>query len=279
MRTFVIADASKRKARPIALLLWQPDDDGGQGIFTLQVSGKCSERDLPLSLSFCMQREGRCATHEESEQWVRSRIVPESRHNITEVLMANGLSKYDEAGLLATCKGRSSDDDYLVYEVKLPSGMEEGLLAGDFAADDSSEGSVSRADKVIDAVVRQRRGAEVRYSFLDLEVELETSKSDAGINGNVGFSVDDCNNDSGKGGVNGIEPNNSDLNAAQRIGAQIRSQRLEAGLTQKQLAIRAGIAQAVISRVESGSGNPTLSLLEELAAAMGMKLDVALRDL
>lgn len=64
--------------------------------------------------------------------------------------------------------------------------------------------------------------------------------------------------------------------AAQRIGALIRAERKRQGLTQKQLAARAGITQTVLSRTESGSGNPTLSLLEDIAAALGMQLDVCL---
>lgn len=56
------------------------------------------------------------------------------------------------------------------------------------------------------------------------------------------------------------------------------SGRLEAqGLTQKQLAARAGITQAVLSRTESGTGNPTLALLEEIAAALGMQLGISFK--
>ncbi len=48
------------------------------------------------------------------------------------------------------------------------------------------------------------------------------------------------------------------------------------GLTQKQLAAPAGITQTVLSRVESGAGNPTLALLEDIAAALGESLDVSI---
>ena len=123
MRTFVIVDSSKRKAKPIGTLFWEADGKGGQGRFSLELSSDCDEERLPLSLSFCASREHRRATPEESADWVRSRIVPEDRHNIAEVLAANGLAKYDQVSLLAACNGRSSDDDLLVYEVELPESL------------------------------------------------------------------------------------------------------------------------------------------------------------
>ena len=43
-------------------------------------------------------------------------------------------------------------------------------------------------------------------------------------------------------------------------------------LTQQQLAEATGIAQADISRLENGTGNPSLRTLKRLAAGMGMAL-------
>ena len=48
--------------------------------------------------------------------------------------------------------------------------------------------------------------------------------------------------------------------------------RTAAGLTQKDLATRTGIAQADISRLENGNANPSLRTLQRLAEGMGMKL-------
>ena len=45
-------------------------------------------------------------------------------------------------------------------------------------------------------------------------------------------------------------------------------------LTQKQLAEKTGIAQAEISRLENGTRNPSIKLLQRLADGMGMVLDV-----
>jgi transcriptional regulator with XRE-family HTH domain len=55
------------------------------------------------------------------------------------------------------------------------------------------------------------------------------------------------------------------------IKAMIKA-RKNSGLTQKQLAARAGIAQGDISRIENGNGNPSLKTLKRLASAMDMKV-------
>jgi len=50
--------------------------------------------------------------------------------------------------------------------------------------------------------------------------------------------------------------------------------RKNTGLTQKQLSERTGIAQADISRLENGNGNPSLNTLKRIAAAMDMTLKI-----
>ena len=52
------------------------------------------------------------------------------------------------------------------------------------------------------------------------------------------------------------------------------SQRIERGLSQKELAERMNTTQSVISRLESGSGNPSLATLKRLAAALDARLVV-----
>ncbi len=44
------------------------------------------------------------------------------------------------------------------------------------------------------------------------------------------------------------------------------------GMTQKELSEKTGITQADISRLESGSANPSLKTLQRLAEGMGMRL-------
>ena len=51
--------------------------------------------------------------------------------------------------------------------------------------------------------------------------------------------------------------------------------RISNNLTQKELAERTGIAQTEISRIENGSRNPSIKLLQRLADGMGMVLNVS----
>jgi predicted transcriptional regulator len=54
----------------------------------------------------------------------------------------------------------------------------------------------------------------------------------------------------------------------------VREARTHAGLTQVELAERAGVAQSVIARLERGGGNPTFSTLERVLHAAGHRLEL-----
>jgi XRE family transcriptional regulator, regulator of sulfur utilization len=56
------------------------------------------------------------------------------------------------------------------------------------------------------------------------------------------------------------------------LGLQFHDARIAMGLTQQQLATRAGVPQADISRIERGGGNPTEATLQRLARALGRQL-------
>lgn len=64
------------------------------------------------------------------------------------------------------------------------------------------------------------------------------------------------------------------LEAEYSIIQAILDARKAAGLTQKDLAERTGIAQADISKLENGNANPSLRTLKRLAEGMGMQLKV-----
>jgi predicted nucleotidyltransferase/DNA-binding XRE family transcriptional regulator len=57
----------------------------------------------------------------------------------------------------------------------------------------------------------------------------------------------------------------------------LRSARQRAGLTQVELASRAGVTQSVISAYESGHREPSLPMLSTLVEATGFELDLRLR--
>ncbi|MBQ2288804.1 MAG: helix-turn-helix transcriptional regulator [Lachnospiraceae bacterium] len=50
--------------------------------------------------------------------------------------------------------------------------------------------------------------------------------------------------------------------------------RKKCNITQKELAEKTGITQADISRIETGNGNPTLSVLKRIAEGMDMILKI-----
>ena len=57
-------------------------------------------------------------------------------------------------------------------------------------------------------------------------------------------------------------------------GAFVREARRRAGLTQRQLATRAGVSQPSIARIESGDVRPSFERILDLVRAAGFDLDV-----
>jgi transcriptional regulator with XRE-family HTH domain len=62
----------------------------------------------------------------------------------------------------------------------------------------------------------------------------------------------------------------------QESGYQIARLRIRRGLTQAQLAEIAGVREAAIAWLESGSSTPSLSLLRRIAEALDAKIEVRL---
>lgn len=60
-------------------------------------------------------------------------------------------------------------------------------------------------------------------------------------------------------------------------GRLIRARRLANGLTQTQLALRAGSTQGSISRLERGEVSPTIETIERLLAVMGEEAEIVVR--
>lgn len=58
------------------------------------------------------------------------------------------------------------------------------------------------------------------------------------------------------------------------VGCILRQARLDANLSQVNLAIRAGTSQSALARYETGAGLPTLPTLERLLAACGRRLEI-----
>ena len=66
------------------------------------------------------------------------------------------------------------------------------------------------------------------------------------------------------------------MDYAQRLAEEVRDRRRELGISQAELARRAGMTQPGISRIELGGTTPTLPLLSRLAQAMESDLDIHL---
>ena len=61
-------------------------------------------------------------------------------------------------------------------------------------------------------------------------------------------------------------------------GALLRQARQAAGLTQREVAARAGVQQSVVSAYESGGREPSLATLSSLVEACGVSLEVHLGE-
>lgn len=62
------------------------------------------------------------------------------------------------------------------------------------------------------------------------------------------------------------------MDVRRRVGANMRSAREALGVSQEELADRAGIHRTYISGVERGVRNPTITVLEKIAKALRVKV-------
>ncbi len=64
-----------------------------------------------------------------------------------------------------------------------------------------------------------------------------------------------------------------------KLGRRVRELRVRQGLSQTELARRAGMTQPAVARFEAGGTVPTLPVLERLARSLGVQLTVQLASL
>ena len=65
---------------------------------------------------------------------------------------------------------------------------------------------------------------------------------------------------------------------AQHVGARARTIRDTQGLTQRQIADKAGMVHQEVSRFESGTSNPRLDTLEQIADALDVSVEELVKD-
>ncbi|RFU86939.1 XRE family transcriptional regulator [Streptomyces triticagri] len=69
-----------------------------------------------------------------------------------------------------------------------------------------------------------------------------------------------------------------EIRLSMALAQAVYDRRAALGLTQRELAARAGLTQAKISRIEGSDTVPTLPLLTKLAKALDASLDIALDE-
>lgn len=81
--------------------------------------------------------------------------------------------------------------------------------------------------------------------------------------------------------INPIDTEESyvDYDVFDDVRREIVSARKELGMTQKELALRSGLTQANISKIEKGISNPTIETLLKLARGLGKRLTIQLEEL
>jgi DNA-binding XRE family transcriptional regulator len=62
------------------------------------------------------------------------------------------------------------------------------------------------------------------------------------------------------------------------LGCKVRRLRIDAGFSQQVLAEKSGIFRTYLSRLESGSANPTISVLEALATNLHVEVAELFRE-
>src|SRR4051794_8469577 len=67
------------------------------------------------------------------------------------------------------------------------------------------------------------------------------------------------------------------MNGRARLAWNLRRLRSLRGLSQETLAVDAGVAAPYVSGIERGIVNPTVDVLDRLAAALGVEVDALLR--
>lgn len=60
------------------------------------------------------------------------------------------------------------------------------------------------------------------------------------------------------------------------MAVSLRWARLDAGLTQAELALRAGVSQQQVAKLERPGANPSIATLGKIATALGARLELEL---
>lgn len=75
----------------------------------------------------------------------------------------------------------------------------------------------------------------------------------------------------------GMQPDANDISALDTIGDRLRSRRVQAGISQRELARRTGLSASLISQLESGVSRPSVGTLYSIVSELEVSLDSIIR--
>ena len=241
-KIFAIYNAAKRNHKPVARIVYSEDAKE----MRIDIAEDANPSDLPIMLALFAERGERSLTDKWTRKWVEERVPPQGRQNLGEILRAQGLGSYDEMALLEAASGRSSQDDFLIRRTPEPSC--EYALIDAASANPSGKERLSQAGRV------GRKAADEAQAQTQTRAQ---TRAQAQTQAQVHIQA---------------PPPKASRSWCETIGPKIASGRKALGMTQRQLAEKTGIDQAVISRIESGKANPTLDTLDTLVEGIGRSL-------
>ncbi len=107
MKLFALKDKADREGATLAVLTCYE----AERVYYLDMPEGTDPWTVPFVLSSFAARGQWTIGPEWAGKWVESRLVPQSRQNLGEVLKVNGLDSYDTLRLLEMTEGRNSQDD------------------------------------------------------------------------------------------------------------------------------------------------------------------------
>ena len=107
MRLFALKDSADRNAETLAVLACYT----AERTYYIDMPQGTDPWTVPFILSSFAARGQWTVGPKWAGRWVESRIVPQSRQNLGEILRENGLDRYDTLRFLEMTGGRNSQDD------------------------------------------------------------------------------------------------------------------------------------------------------------------------
>lgn len=114
MKSYAIYDEQLERQTPIGYLFYYEKAKS----FVIELSSDVDEWQAPLLFQGLVRKGIYTIPKEISLMWVRERIIPSGRQNIGEILRTHRLKEYSEIAMLTLSKGRSSQDDCYIKEVR-----------------------------------------------------------------------------------------------------------------------------------------------------------------